>query len=233
MSKKGGLTSSVLGNHLGFDVPAVVRRKDGAALHSVEATREAPSKADAAPAEVAREAASVPSKPALDSEAAREGRAARRAGGEDAVRAPVEEKALSHPANEETSTAQPTAEPAEPAESAPSEVGGSVSDDEAEGFGAGEGSAVYQRPATSARRRSAAPLPSKPDTRSSIYRVGTQRAPYQRADGTKTEKVGFTAPHGLKEEINLFCLTHKLGPASEWMVATLRKEMERQRRSRS
>jgi hypothetical protein len=51
--------------------------------------------------------------------------------------------------------------------------------------------------------------------------------PYERADGVKTEKMTFTGPHGFKEELNLFCMLHRLGPASEWVVATLRKEMER------
>ena len=191
MSKKG-LTTSVLGSHLGFDVPAVVRRGN-APLHSVAPeTPEAPESPEPGRAAEAVEARA----------AAPEG-----AG----VAAPAADRSR-EPAAAEPPDPRPSVEPQR-------------SDDD-EPIRALDAETHRAPQATSSRRKQ----PVKVESRSSVYRVGTQRAPYERADGTKTEKAGFTAPHGFKEELNLFCLTHRLGTTSEWIVATLRREMERTRR---
>jgi hypothetical protein len=192
MSKKG-LTTSVLGSHLGFDVPAVVRRgspplqavSDDLGEPAEQSRAVTESSAPEAPSEQPREAATE-----------REAVASVRS---DIMRKQAPAVAPAADELEEHDADEPDLEPEHDARRAPAGV---------------------------SRRKQ----PAKVESRSSVYRVGTQRAPYERADGTKTEKAGFTAPHGFKEEINLFCLTHRLGTTSEWIVATLRKEMERTRR---
>jgi len=203
VSKKG-LSTSVLGSHLGFDVPAVVRRGGAGPLHSV-----------------APEAM----------EPAEQGRAAESAG------PPAHAKEPAHP---HKPLVEDTRQEASPAASVDQNADNRASPDE-EAASAREAELDEEMDTPRAhdsqevRRSSSTPVtkrkpPMRIESRSSVYRVGTQRAPYERADGTKTEKAGFTAPHGFKEEINLFCLTHRLGTTSEWIVATLRKEMERARR---
>ena len=198
MSKKG-LTTSVLGSHLGFDVPAVVRR-GSAPLHSVAAEETV--------------------------EASEQGRAAD--ADEPRVRAgePAEAVAIAVETRPEAASAAANATKRAPAAT---DAHAGLDDDADE---EDEPSREFE---AEARRAASVPVarrkqPMKVESRSSVYRVGTQRSPYERADGTKTEKAGFTAPHGFKEELNLFCMTHRLGTTSEWIVATLRKEMERTRR---
>lgn len=64
----------------------------------------------------------------------------------------------------------------------------------------------------------------------SAYRVGTQKNPYQRGDGTQTQKITFTGPWGLKRELERFCIDRDVS-RSEWIVATLREAMARESRA--
>ena len=200
MSKSKGLPSGgLLGNHLGFAVPMLVRRtpvsaeptpsqvEDEAAQGSVEAppvianVEAAPVVANVEPAATTAEVvlASIVEKPA-------------------AVIPPVEtvsaalQPAVSSPAVPPKHVARQPKPRAEP------------SDD-----------ATHEK-----------------ELKAASYRVGTRENPHRRVDGTQTQKLTFTAPHGLHREINLFCQQNNLN-RSEWMVATLQEAMERHGRDGS
>ncbi len=72
--------------------------------------------------------------------------------------------------------------------------------------------------------------PGKGATARNAYRVGTQKNPYQRGDGTQTQKITFTGPWGLKRELERFCIDRDVS-RSEWIVATLREAMARESRA--
>jgi hypothetical protein len=64
------------------------------------------------------------------------------------------------------------------------------------------------------------------------HRVGTRAVPHEKKDGSLTQKLTFTAPHGLHREIDLFCLQNNL-VRHEWIVSTLQEAMARHGRGTS